>query len=246
MTIPGVDYAWQRPAPDGLKKAGHRFAMRYLSHDPSKNLTGAERDALWAQGIAVGLVWESTANRALAGAAAGAQDARDASQQAFALGLQDIPVYFAADWDVTPAQKPKVAAYLQGAVSELGKNRVGVYGGYWVIKYIAEKKTCAWFWQTYAWSGGNVHPEAHIYQHKNGVQLAGGNVDLNKASTVGLGSLRGPKAVPSGLDAKTKRRYRDRIKALDSMLRAHPKWPANVRKALRWTRDRYKRALGGK
>jgi hypothetical protein len=60
--------------------------MRYLSHEPGKNLSAAERDALFAAGLTVGLVWETAADRALAGFTAGASDAREANAQADALG----------------------------------------------------------------------------------------------------------------------------------------------------------------
>lgn len=181
LTVPGVDYAWQKPDPKTLKAQGYKFAMRYLSHDGSKNLTLAEKNALFAQGIGVGLVWESTAGRALKGTSAGYADAVEAQKQCLALGLPNAVVYFAVDFDVTDAQKPTVARYIEGAVKVLGEARVGVYGGYWVVRYLAEHETCGWFWQTYAWSGGRIHPKAHIYQWRNGVRLGDGNCDLNRA-----------------------------------------------------------------
>src|SRR6266487_3730871 len=114
MNIPGVDFAWQKPDPAGLKADGIKFAMRYLSHDATKNLTLTEKRDLQAHGISVGLVWESTANRALAGKYAGYNDAKAAGYQAASLGLGNLPVYFAVDFDVNDAQKLSVREYLQG------------------------------------------------------------------------------------------------------------------------------------
>jgi hypothetical protein len=192
LNVPGIDYAWGTKPYDTFKAQGFKFAMRYLSHDAGKDLSAAERDALWKRGIKVGLVWESTAGRALQGFDAGLADAEFAKQRCNALGLKDIPVYFAVDFDATEAQKPVIAKYLLGAVKALGHTRVGVYGGYYVVKYMHDHAVCRWFWQTYAWSGGHVHAHAHVYQHKNGVSVGGLSCDLNKASKAGLESMRGP------------------------------------------------------
>jgi hypothetical protein len=72
MAVFGVDYAWGRPGAAALKRAGAKFACRYLSHDTTgKNLTRAEADELSAAGLWLVVVWETTANRALDGRAAG-------------------------------------------------------------------------------------------------------------------------------------------------------------------------------
>jgi hypothetical protein len=190
LDVFGIDYAWGNPHPATLKQAHVRFCMRYLSHDASKNLKLPELKSLHAVGIKAGVVWESTASRALGGYQAGRADAYTAKAQVNALGLRDIPVYFACDWDVNDAQKPIVAKYLNGAASVLGKQRVGVYGSYYVVRYCVEHDACDWFWQTYAWSGGLVHPATHVYQYRNAQRLDGVSVDYNKASAAGLESMR--------------------------------------------------------
>lgn len=45
------------------------------------------------------------------------------------------------------------------------------------------------------------------------------------------------------VSAKTKARWRSNVKVLDRVVKAHPKWPKPTRKALLWSRDRYRRAL---
>ena len=158
----GVDYPWAKPTPAALRAAGVTFALRYLSTDQSKNLTRAEADQLAAQGIWSGVVWETTAGRALAGYTAGAADAKEALKQATACGMPSgRPIYFAVDTDTTWSQ---VQAYFQGVRSVLPLQQVGVYGGIRIIQGAADSGLVAWFWQTLAWSGGRWDPRAHIRQ----------------------------------------------------------------------------------
>lgn len=216
LTVPGLDYAWGNKPYDDFKKAGIKFVMRYISHDPGKDLTVAEKDQLFRRGINVGVVYESTAGRALSGFAGGRADALYANARVKALGLDGIPIYFAVDFDATDAQKPTIAAYLSGAGAVLGKHRVGVYGGYHVIKYAASHRVCDWFWQTYAWSGGLVHPQTHIYQYRNGVRIGGLSCDLNHARDDIPFGVRGP-VVPKPADPKArKRRIWKKRQATDS------------------------------
>jgi hypothetical protein len=179
--LEGVDFSAGNPSASAFKAAGKHFVCRYLSHDAWKNLT-LEEAKKWSQaGIKIVVVWETTAQRALGGHDAGVEDAKAADSQLRQCGGAGHPIYFAADWDVTPAQKPTVLAYLNGAASVLGKDRVGLYGSYWAVKGAADENACKYFWQTYAWSGGNRHPQAQLYQFSNDHTLAGTNVDFDKA-----------------------------------------------------------------
>jgi hypothetical protein len=201
----GVDYAWGHPNYDALKRAGVKFAMRYISHDPGKDLTVGERDELWKRGIGVGLVYESTSGRALQGKAAGVADAEYARHRAAALGLAGIPIYFAVDFDANDKQKPLIANYFRGAVSVLGHDRVGDYGSYYVVRYLHDHNVCKWHWQTYAWSGGQLHPAAHIHQYRNGVSIAGLSCDLNHGVS-NNGSIRHARPQPNAAKLKKWRR----------------------------------------
>jgi hypothetical protein len=221
LTVPGVDYAWANKNYDALKAAGVKFVMRYISHDASKDLTLGEKRELHRRGIKVGVVFEARANRALGGHSAGVSDATYSEARVKALGLPGIPVYFGVDWDVTDAQKPAVADYLAGAASVIGKSRTGVYGGYWVVKYMVEHGVCSWFWQTYAWSGGHIHPEAHIHQFKNGDTIGGMSVDRNHGSTAGFGA-RGPGAVDDVAASEELKRWKEFATVLDRICTAHP------------------------
>jgi hypothetical protein len=93
-----------------------------------------------------------------------------------------MPIYFATDWDVQPSQMAQIDAYLQGCATVLGKDRVGVYGGWAVIDHCSRAGTAAWFWQTIAWEyGRGLHPAAHLYQYDYNIWIAGTNCDATQA-----------------------------------------------------------------
>jgi hypothetical protein len=152
-----VDYSFSRPAAAAIKSAGYTAVGRYLGGSAGKQLTKSEAAALHSAGLGIWLVYESTANRALAGKVAGAADAKAAAADAAALGYPvGCPIFFAVDFDAAPAQ---VAAYFDGVRSVLG-DRAGVYGGY----KITTAGLAPWRWQTAAWSGGKLDQAAHLYQ----------------------------------------------------------------------------------
>jgi len=183
--LPGVDYPWQHPGGAALKAAGKVFACRYLSYDPSKNLTRTEADDLAAHGIWAVLVWEATANRAGAGRAAGVADAKTAEAQAAAAGMPSgRPIYFAVDYDAVPTA---VDAYFQGVASVIGLARTGVYGGYRVVKHLKDAGLASWIWQTTAWSGGQWDPRANLQQPLGTVRINGAECDIDTAHTPDYG-----------------------------------------------------------
>lgn len=181
--LEGVDYSWARPGGAALKAAGKHFAVRYIPYPGSagKGLDVSELHDLTSEGIETPMVYESYANRALEGAAAGKADAQTAQGTLAPLGLPTgMPIYFAVDFDATEAQQTAIDDYLKGAASVLGADRVGVYAGYWIVKRCHDNGSAKWFWQTYAWSGGQQHPANHLYQYENG-QNINGAVDLVRA-----------------------------------------------------------------
>jgi hypothetical protein len=174
----GIDYAWGGPPSiAALKRAGVAFVGRYFSLDPSKSIHHAEYKLLDRHGIEVKVAWETTAERALDGRVAGRSDALQAEAQRELCGMPaDQVIYFAVDFD---ADGPEVEAYFAGACSAIGVARVGVYGGYKVVKYLFEKDLVSASWQTYAWSDGKWHPRARVRQYSNGHQLGGVEVDYD-------------------------------------------------------------------
>jgi Domain of unknown function (DUF1906) len=179
----GVDYAWGRPSMTSLKTAGVTFACRYLSHDTTgKNLTLSEARTLAAAGIWVVVVWETTAQRAMSGHGAGVADAQDADAMARACGMPaGRPIYFAVDFDASASDQSAINAYLDGASSVIGKNRVGIYGGVHPVSRALDDNHCEWAWQTYAWSGGALDTRSHIYQYSNDHTIGGVGLDYDRS-----------------------------------------------------------------
>jgi hypothetical protein len=180
LMLEGVDYSYSRPTAAQLKAAGKQFALRYVSSSGhAKNLTRSEADALKTTGIAIGIVYELTASRALDGRATGRTDAASARAQVAALGgpADGGVIYFAVDFDAQPHQMDAVMAYGTGWADVLGKGRCGPYGSYRVCKAFLDAGF-AYAWQTYAWSGGQWDPRAQLRQYRNNVTLGSGTVDL--------------------------------------------------------------------
>lgn len=182
----GVDFAGARPAAQALRSAGRDFVIRYVSTPGAgKNITAAEARYWKQNGIDIAIVFETSAGRALSGAAAGRADAGSARGQVAAAGgpADGGVIYFAVDVDTTTTgQRAAVASYLGGAAAVLGWDQVGVYGEYELVDYVAGHTPCRWFWQTYAWSGGRgPHSRAQLYQYRNEQQLGGAVVDLDQA-----------------------------------------------------------------
>jgi hypothetical protein len=199
--IEGIDAAWSRPTPAELKEVGKRFIIGYVSHDPSKNLTKANCEDYLAAGIDVGLIWETTATRALSGATGGRADGIEARRQARLLGYPDgKSIGFAVDFQATQTQLTgPVRAYGVAFRQDVGIS--SVYGGKATIKYFVENDLADFFWQTYAWSTAGTSvlrmqqdpydigwvPAAHVQQYHNGVNIAGHDTDLDRALVADFG-----------------------------------------------------------
>lgn len=190
MTIEGVDYSAKPPGAAALTAAGKQFAVRYLAKDSrglnvidpneSRDLTDGGKD--------IAVVYESTETRWEAGEPAGAIDAAYAQGILIANGLPSgMPIYFAIDYDATPAQQAEIDAYLTGAADIIGLARVGIYGGYWDVSRSAANKSASWYWQTTAWSGGNLFQGAHLYQYGYNHTINGTNCDDTKALQANYG-----------------------------------------------------------
>ena len=194
----GIDYAWAdpKPAPSCLLQSGVKFVMRYFSHDPAKDLAQAELDALLAAGISVGIVWETTAGRMLAGYGAGQADASEADLRATRLGMAGIPLYFACDFDAAPADQAAISAYLDGVAGVIGRPRTGMYSGYWPMSRAFDAGDITWGWQTYAWSGGNWDQRAQLRQVQNNVTVCGVSADWDESQTADFGQFPRPGTAP--------------------------------------------------
>ena len=179
-----LDYSWGRPGGEAIKAAGFDGVIRYVAYggDGGKGLREEELADLRANGIDIGLVFESTAGRMFDGYPAGSDDAAQCVISGAAIGFPvDLPFYFACDVDIDPDMLALVDDYLAGAALVLGRARVGVYGEYDVIEHCHAVGSATWFWQTAAWSGGKRSDWNHIYQYSNGHVLNGAAVDYNEA-----------------------------------------------------------------
>jgi hypothetical protein len=189
----GLDYSGSRPSGAAVARAGFGFVVRYLPNgltSPRVNVSATEVADMRANGVAVALVWESLANRAAQGRAAGIADATMAIAQATVVGLPDSPIYFAVDFDIPDynpsATSPRaklgpVGDYFDGVASVLDHTRIGVYGGYWAVRRCLDAGLASWAWQTAAWSGGQVDPRIHLFQRIGYVVVDGVQCDVNEA-----------------------------------------------------------------
>lgn len=190
----GIDYAWHVAITDkeakALVKFGVTFVGRYFSNNTdSKNITGAEEKALSKVGIDTVCFFESLANEAENGYAAGQKDARTSLRIAKSIGMpNDRPVYFAIDEDTTVG--PHITAYFQGVASVIGLDRTGAYGGIRVISGLFDKHLVKWGFQTYAWSGGKWDARAQFRQYSNGHTVAGISCDYDTAVASDFGQWR--------------------------------------------------------
>ncbi len=184
VSIRGCDYSYDRPGGALLAAAGMGFVVRYLSPvvDGGKGLSRPEIDDLRRHGIEIVLVHEEAPDAAAEGRRRGVEDARAAQDHLERLDLDPaLPIYFAVDFDATAADQDAVDAYLAGAASVVGPSRTGVYGGHGVITRCRAAGSASWFWQTHAWSHGEVAEDIHLYQHRIEDRLDGNAVDLDLA-----------------------------------------------------------------
>lgn len=183
MSIPGVDYAWQKPTITALKGAGEVFVAQYFSSDPSKNLTPSRAHDLKAAGIKIVVVWEFTATAMRGGKVQGQRDASDAETQARACGVDGIPVYFACDYDAPPGDQGAINAYLDGCASVIGHARTGMYGGFWPLSRAHAAGKTSFLWGTPAWSGSNWATSGLVPDIMQGgmVTIGGVQCDLDAA-----------------------------------------------------------------
>lgn len=192
MVTLAVDYSVSRPDPKVIAAQGFVGVLRYAGGSSAKHLTAPELKALHAEGLAVALVWESTADRAGQGRQAGLQDAKSANQVADTLGFPvDRPIFYAVDFDADPA---KVLPYFQG-VGAGGGRRVGVYGSYRVVEAVAGEGLASFVWQCAAWSHGKRSARAHLFQYARTPKIAG--TDENEVLAADWGAWAPPATKPT-------------------------------------------------
>lgn len=188
-----ADYSAARPDPAALKAAGCVGVVRYAGAlTPAFNITADEYATLQAAGLPVAVVCEQRVNDILGGRAVGQEMAKAALADTRRAKLPDGLVYAACDLDATlggpttpgspgDQQMSKVHATLVGFADILGWANVGFYGSYYAIDWLVSKAVpVAAFWCTEAWSNGQRHPRAALYQRAAAPQPVPSGVDFNE------------------------------------------------------------------
>lgn len=192
MTSPNAADTAGRPDPTALAADGIKLVSRYLAPVPNpKVVTAAEITALHAAGIAVLLNWESSGTRAQGGAANGTQDGAQAAAMAETLGApHGLTIFYSVDFDALPADYPAVKAYFSAVrAATAGRYGVGVYGSGNVIDELKIWGLADAYWQTYAWSGTYLSPNADLYQYHNNATLPGVGVAVDDDEIIDLAAL---------------------------------------------------------
>lgn len=163
-----------------FKADGYEFVCRYLVPSGWKQLTKAEADAISAAGLQLISVYETTADRALGGYAAGLADGAKAVEVAAAVGQpKGSRIYFAVDFDARAGQMQTVIDYIRGCSEATPDYTTGVYGSAAVVQAVMIAGVCSGYWQTYAWSRGVKVPGIQVYQYQNDITVNGIGIDRN-------------------------------------------------------------------
>ncbi len=188
-SIKGIDTATPLTAAtaSAVKAAGYAFAGRYLVPASGtlkwKALTASEAKLITDAGLRLLTVWETSADRVLGGAGAGASDGAQAYTCAKAINMpSDGIIYFAVDYEATDAQMDTIAAYLQAARAQTEEYEIGVYGSYRIVEAMAARGVCKGFWQCLAWSYGAKSDALTVYQGEFNKTVGGVSVDINDCS----------------------------------------------------------------
>lgn len=160
-----IDVAFNKPDYSKVRTVGYIGVIRYLSKDPSKNLTPAERDEIHALGLAIGLVWEAGATD-WENSTVAQQEAAQAVQEAKALGVPPgICIYTATDAAATLQQVTPGYVAARPIIHGAGYT-LGVYGGDTIVDPLVREGVCEFGWQAAAasWGDGRVSSVASLFQ----------------------------------------------------------------------------------
>lgn len=204
-----IDFAAHQIPAEHIRAAGYAGVVNYVSMSRpgtnfgAKPITRPYAESLARAGLVIisnyqyGKPGGSAPSDFTRGFAGGVADAQAAWQlHTAAGGGRSAPIFFSIDEDISRETWQTVALqWFRGINSVLGVQRTGVYGGidvcHWaaVDGVIGNSRTPGrvWAWQTRAWSGNRVHPNAVLYQRivatkSNPGPLVGGyEVDVNDA-----------------------------------------------------------------
>jgi LysM repeat protein len=163
----------------GLKAAGFDYVARYLGND-WKSFDANEANAIQAAGLKLISIYEAAPTRvSYFSKVRGVTDAQQSSAFAKAAGQPSgSAIYFTVDYDAQPADMAAILDYIDGIKSALTNYKVGIYGSYAVMK--AAKGHVDYYWQTYAWSRGQVADFIHMHQYQNDITVSGVAIDRDE------------------------------------------------------------------
>lgn len=208
-----VDFAATLIPARDIKAAGHQAVLCYVSPSrPGSNfgakpVTRAYTDSLRAEGLDVVSIWQygkpgnaQAPSDWTTGFDGGVRMARAANDQHLvAGGSPNAPIYFAVDEDLSLANWNAAAVeFFRGVNSVLGVERTGIYGKAGVLYWAKEDGVADWYWQTKAWSAGEILYWAHLYQRvvdtpsNPGPKIAGSSVDVNDIQKPDFGQWAAP------------------------------------------------------
>lgn len=179
MTV--LDWSWARIAGGAARQVADGV-IRYLAGGTGggKELEPWERDDLLGAGLSLGLVWETSAGRALEGWGAGVDDRLRAEAQADGLGVPGhVAIYLACD--TSPFRNwNAVVDYYRGAASVARRPKGGYLGDDPGVMLLDEG-TLDYLWQPAAssWSRIFPHPRACLVQRIGMPWDLGGSYDFN-------------------------------------------------------------------
>lgn len=176
-----IDYSAGVPSAADVKNAGHMGAVRYVSQPREAWMRGKpigknELDDFYRNGLSIAFVYQygkeadADVRRGYAG---GVSDATAVLQHLQSLGRGDAACFFAVDYNISLSEWNDFGVeYFRGVNDILGKSRTGIYGHSRVISWAVEDGVIAdcgeghfLAWQTAAWSGGELAPEAVLFQN---------------------------------------------------------------------------------
>lgn len=167
---------------EGLKENGIEYVGRYLGNS-WKSIKEKECDALINAGLKIISIWETNPTfAAYFTKSQGSADAKMASAFASSIGQKEgSAIYFAVDFDAQAWDMKGILNYFAGIREELDKiYKAGVYGSYDVLKMLHSNNAADYYWQTGAWSRGNVASFIDILQFNFNQPLLGIQVDYNQ------------------------------------------------------------------
>lgn len=166
-----LDYSAAKLPGETIKNAGYGGVIRYIDAPDrlrTKHTNMSEYQDHIRSGLQVWLVMQNTTTDADGGRPAGEANARRAKAGADYLGYTG-PIFFCNDRTTVP-NPAAWQAYLDGAASVLGINRVGAYGFANAMELAREHAT--WFWQSGRRT--DLRPHVHFWQDNNTQVTVGG------------------------------------------------------------------------